>query len=87
MRFMALLAASLTFATVSAQPRVAWCAQPPQSGWPACNAALGIDARAADIVARLSLDDKFKALGTATPALASINLPAYQWWSEATHGK
>lgn len=40
----------------------------------------------ADIVSRLSLADKISALGTSTPALNSVGLPAYNWWSEATHG-
>lgn len=70
----------------SPQPRVNWCSVPPASGWTICDASAPIEARAADIVSRLSIDDKYKALGTATPALPSINLPAYQWWSEATHG-
>jgi hypothetical protein len=67
-----------------AQPT--WCQQAPQSGWPVCDTNAPIDARSADIVSRLSIDDKIAALGTTTPALTSIGLPAYNWWSEATHG-
>ena len=63
-----------------------WCNSAPPSGWDVCNPALSLDARSADIVSRLSIADKIKALGTGTPALSSINLPQYNWWSEATHG-
>lgn len=65
---------------------VTWCTKAPQSGWDLCNAALAVDVRAKDAVARLSLADKFDALGTATGTLTSIGLPPYNWWSEATHG-
>ena len=63
-----------------------WCAEPAHSAWTICDPTAGLDDRAADIVARLSLADKIQALGTATPRLPSVGLPSYQWWSEATHG-
>jgi beta-glucosidase-like glycosyl hydrolase len=65
---------------------VNWCGTAPQSSWDICNYALSLDTRSADIVQRLSLSDKIQALGTGTPALNSIGLPSYNWWSEATHG-
>jgi hypothetical protein len=67
-------------------PPVNWCAEAPQSGWPFCDATLSLDARAADIVSRLSLADKIEATVSGSPALPSVGLKAYQWWSEATHG-
>ena len=63
-------------------PTPPWCAAQPQAGWPVCDPAQGLDARAADIVARLSVDDKIAALVTNTKPLASVGLPGYQWWSE-----
>ena len=51
-----------------------------------CDVTKGIDERAADIVTRLSITEKIDALGTATGPLPSVGLPAYNWWSEATHG-
>ncbi len=65
---------------------IPYCASAPQSTWPICDTTSSIDVRAADIVSRLSLADKFSALGTKTPELRSVGLPSYQWWSEATHG-
>jgi hypothetical protein len=70
----------------SALPPVQWCAMAPQANWTVCDTSASLDARAADIVSRLSLADKIQALGTGTPRLPSISLPGYQWWSEATHG-
>ena len=73
-------------ALAAADPSQNFCAQAPQSGWVFCNPAAGLDARAADIVGRLTLEDKINATVSASPALPSVGLPAYQWWSEATHG-
>jgi hypothetical protein len=67
-------------------PQPPWCAAQPQAGWAVCDPKQGLDARAADIVARLSVDDKIAALVTNTRALPSVGLPPIQWWSEATHG-
>ena len=63
-----------------------WCQNAARSSWTVCNMAAGIDARAADIVSRLSLADKILALNTDQHTLTSVGLPAYNWWSEATHG-
>jgi len=61
-----------------------WCSN--HSTWLICDPSADINARAADIVSRISLADKIQALGTSTPGLPSVGLPAYNWWSEATHG-
>ena len=63
-----------------------WCAEPAHANWTICDPNAALDDRAADIVGRLALADKIQALGTGTPRLPSVGLPAYQWWSEATHG-
>jgi hypothetical protein len=67
-------------------PPTPWCAVPPRSAWTFCDPSAPLDDRAADIVARLSVADKVKSLVTGTAPLSSVGLPAYQWWSEATHG-
>lgn len=66
----------------------AWCASAPPSTWPVCDARLGLDERAADIVSRLSTADKMSALSVMNDDLPfpSIGLPPHNWWSEATHG-
>lgn len=63
-----------------------WCQSAPQSSWTICDMSASISDRTADIVSRLTIADKIQALNTGTPSLPSINLPAYNWWSEATHG-
>jgi len=67
-------------------PPSAWCGVSPQSTWAICDPAQSLDARVADLVSRLSLDDKIAALVTRTVPLTSVGLPAYEWWSEGTHG-
>lgn len=47
---------------------------------------LALDERVTDAVTRLTLQEKISALGTSSPALKSLGLNAYNWWSEATHG-
>lgn len=71
---------------VDAGTPISWCSIADHANWTICDPTAPIDARAADIVSRLSLADKIAALGTSTPALPSVGLPAYNWWSEATHG-
>jgi beta-glucosidase len=43
-------------------------------------------ARAADLVGRLTADEKIAQLMTAAPAIPRLGVPAYDWWSEALHG-
>lgn len=78
------IAAALAAATNP--PFSDWCNDPTHKTWLICDTSASLDARAADIVSRLSTGDKIAALGTAQPHLNSINLPPYNWWSEATHG-
>lgn len=70
----------------SVLPPTDFCTQLDHASWTICDTSAGIDARASDIVSRISLSDKFLALNTNTPFLSSISLPGYEWWSEATHG-
>ena len=38
------------------------------------------------MIARMSLQEKIGSLSNTASAIPSLELPAYQWWSEATHG-
>ena len=42
--------------------------------------------RAADLVRRLSLQEKAAQLQMAAPAIPRLGIPAYDWWNEALHG-
>ena len=53
---------------------------------PWCNAALPIDARVKDMVARMSIAEKIPNLNTGGTPIPSLGLPAYNWWEEASSG-
>ena len=61
-------------------PKLDFCTTGNHSDWTICDTSASIDDRSADIVSRISLADKFQALGTATPFLSSIEMSATQWW-------
>jgi len=44
------------------------------------------EARAADLVARMTLEEKAAQLGNDAPAIARLGVPAYNWWNEGLHG-
>lgn len=51
-----------------------------------CNFSLPVDQRVDDLILRLNLDEKISQLGNSAPAIPRLNIPAYEWWSEALHG-
>jgi beta-glucosidase len=53
---------------------------------PYLNPDLSPEARAADLVARMTLDEKVLQMQNGAPALDRLNIPAYDWWNEALHG-
>jgi len=44
------------------------------------------EARAADLVARMTLEEKISQLQNNAPGIPRLGVPAYEWWSEALHG-
>jgi len=42
--------------------------------------------RAADLVGRMTLEEKASQLANQARAIPRLNVPAYDWWSEALHG-
>jgi beta-glucosidase len=42
--------------------------------------------RAADLVSRLTLDEKVRQMQNAAPAIPRLGIPAYEWWNEGLHG-
>jgi beta-glucosidase len=47
---------------------------------------LGFDQRAADLVSRMTLDEKIAQMQNAATAIPRLGVPAYDWWNEALHG-
>lgn len=45
-----------------------------------------IDKRAADLLARLTLEEKISLLGFQSKPVERLGIPAYNWWNEALHG-
>jgi len=57
-----------------------------QESMPFRNPDLPLDTRVADLVSRLSLEEKAAQMGYEAPAIPRLGIPAYNWWSEALHG-
>ena len=53
---------------------------------PWCDPTLPIDERVKDMLGRMSQTEKIGSLGTNGPAIPSLSLNPYNWWSEASHG-
>jgi beta-glucosidase len=50
------------------------------------NTALSPEERAADLVRRMTLEEKVSQLVNSARAIPRLGVPAYNWWSEALHG-
>ncbi|KRG68514.1 glucan 1,4-alpha-glucosidase [Pseudoxanthomonas dokdonensis] len=47
---------------------------------------LDFETRAADLVSRMTLDEKGAQMQNDAPAIPRLDVPAYDWWNEALHG-
>ena len=50
------------------------------------NVSLPAEQRAADLVHRMTVEEKVTQLTNQSRAIRRLNVPAYNWWSEALHG-
>ena len=57
-----------------------------QSGSPWCDTTTPFTSRAAALVSALTVAEKSHMFVNAVPATPRLDLPAYNWWSEALHG-
>ena len=48
--------------------------------------ALPAEKRAADLVSRMTLEEKVLQMQNSAPAVPRLGIPAYDWWNEALHG-
>ena len=62
------------------------CTQRDVKSLPFCDMRLSVRARAADVVSRLTVDEKQLLIVDGAMGVASLHLPGYRWWSEALHG-
>ncbi len=58
----------------------------PASGAPYLDSNLPPERRAADLVSRMTLEEKVLQMQNRAPAIPRLNIPAYNWWNEALHG-
>jgi beta-glucosidase len=56
------------------------------SGAPYLNPDLSPVRRAADLVSRMTLEEKVLQMQSTAPAIPRLGVPAYNWWNEALHG-
>src|ERR1700758_3028512 len=56
------------------------------SSLPYMNPKLSPEERAADLVYRMTLEEKASQLVNQARAIPRLNIPSYDWWSEALHG-
>jgi beta-glucosidase len=74
--FGALLVASAQQSAVEQEP----------ANLPYMNTQLSPEQRATDLVRRMTLEEKANQMQNNSAAVPRLNIPAYQWWSEALHG-
>ena len=50
------------------------------------NPSLPVEQRAADLIGRMTLEEKVLQMQHTAPAIPRLNVPSYDWWNEALHG-
>src|SRR5215210_1637184 len=50
------------------------------------NTALPAERRAADLVSRMTLEEKVSQMMNGAKAVERLGVPEYEWWNEALHG-
>jgi len=50
------------------------------------NISLDFESRAADLVSKMTLEEKISQLGDGAPAIPRLNIQQYHWWNECLHG-
>ena len=62
------------------------CQSPPQSSYPFCNPKLSPEARATDLVSRLTQDELIAQTFYIAPAISRLGINTYNWRSNCAHG-
>jgi hypothetical protein len=58
----------------------------PYRAMPFCDPTKTLEERAADMVSRMTLDEKVKSLDNGAPPVVGLGTHSYNWWSEASTG-
>lgn len=59
---------------------------PALAGYGFCDKSLSVEDRVADLVKRLTLQEKIGNLVNSAVNVSRLGIPKYEWWSEALHG-
>ena len=59
---------------------------PALAGYGFCDKSLSVEDRVADLVKRLTLQEKIGSLVNSATSVSRLGIPKYEWWSEALHG-
>lgn len=54
--------------------------------FPYLNPALSVEARASDLIGRMTTEEKISQMMNSSPAIDRLGIPAYDWWNECLHG-
>jgi beta-glucosidase len=57
-----------------------------QASSPHKDPTLPIEQRVADLISRMTLEEKVSQMMNAAPAIPRLDIPAYDWWNEGLHG-
>lgn len=77
-------ALSLCFLCIAVRPVVAQ--EPQVADMPFMNDALPVEQRVADLLQRLTPEEKIGLMMHTSAAVDRLGIPAYNWWNEALHG-
>ncbi len=80
----ALAAAVLAVAALS--PRAAATPEPVPAPAPYLDPAVAFEARARDLVSRMTVEEKVSQLMNRAAAIPRLGVPEYEWWNECLHG-
>jgi len=76
----------LCLAAEQAPPAPRPCDIEPGKSQPWCDATLDTEKRLDDLISRIPADEIVGLFDNTGKGVPSLNIPAYQWWSEALHG-
>ncbi|HTG58234.1 MAG TPA: hypothetical protein VMG63_02310, partial [Terriglobia bacterium] len=60
--------------------------RPEPQGAPYQDPSQPIATRVADLVSRMTLEEKVLQMQHTAPAIPRLGIPSYDWWNEALHG-
>ncbi|GKB16110.1 probable beta-D-xylosidase 6 [Tanacetum coccineum] len=73
-----------TITTITSSPT--YPCHPPHNTHQFCNTSLSISTRAHALLSLLTLPEKVNRLCNNDTGIQRLNVPPYEWWSEALHG-